>query len=65
MSFANQALGAEYIIRNIASMKSEVYTIPADVDMEIARLKLAAMGVNIDTLTDQQEDYLNQWQEGT
>jgi len=65
MSFANQALGAEYIIKNIANMKSEVYTIPADVDMEIARLKLVAMGVDIDTLTAQQEEYLNQWQEGT
>lgn len=65
MSFANQALGAEYIIRNIADLSSEVYTIPADVDMEIARLKLVAMGINIDTLTAQQEEYLNQWQEGT
>lgn len=65
MSFANQALGAEYIIRNVANMNSEVYTIPADVDMEIARLKLVAMGVDIDTLTAQQEEYLNQWQEGT
>lgn len=65
MSFANQALGAEYIIKNIASLSSEVYTIPADVDMEIARLKLVAMGVNIDTLTEQQEEYLNQWQDGT
>jgi adenosylhomocysteinase len=65
MSFANQALGAEYIIKNIADMASEVYTIPADVDMEIARLKLVAMGVNIDTLTEQQEAYLNQWEDGT
>jgi adenosylhomocysteinase len=65
MSFANQALGAEYIINNIANMKSEVYTIPADVDMEIARLKLQAMGIGIDTLTDQQEEYLNQWEDGT
>ena len=65
MSFANQALGAEYLIRNIAEMNSEVYTIPEDVDMEIARLKLVAMGVDIDTLTPQQEEYLNQWQEGT
>lgn len=65
MSFANQALGAEYIIRNAAEMSSEVYTIPQDVDMEIARLKLVAMGVDIDTLTEQQEEYLNQWQEGT
>jgi len=65
MSFANQALGAEYMIRNVEKLAAQVYTIPADVDMEIARLKLAAMGVSIDELTDQQEAYLNQWQEGT
>lgn len=65
MSFANQALGAEYMIRNVEKLSAQVYTIPADVDMEIARLKLAAMGVSIDNLTDQQEAYLNQWQEGT
>ena len=65
MSFANQALGAEYMIRNVEKLSAQVYTIPADVDMEIARLKLAAMGVSIDKLTDQQEAYLNQWQEGT
>ena len=65
MSFANQALGAEYMIRNVEKFSAQVYTIPADVDLEIARLKLAAMGVSIDILTDQQEAYLNQWQEGT
>ncbi len=65
MSFANQALGAEYMILNAASLTNSVYTIPADVDMEIARLKLVAMGIGIDTLTEQQETYLNQWQEGT
>ena len=65
MSFANQALGAEYMIRNVEKLAAQVYTIPADVDMEIARLKLVAMGVSIDKLTDQQEAYLNQWQEGT
>lgn len=65
MSFANQALGAEYMIRNVEKLSAQVYTIPADVDMEIARLKLVAMGVSIDKLTDQQEAYLNQWQEGT
>ena len=65
MSFANQALGAEYMIRNMEKLSPQVYTIPADVDNEIARLKLAAMGVSIDQLTDQQEAYLNQWQEGT
>ena len=65
MSFANQALGAEYMMRNVENLGAEVYTIPADVDMEIARLKLLAMGVSIDKLTDEQEAYLNQWQEGT
>lgn len=65
MSFANQALGAEFMMRNAENLENSVYTIPADVDMEIARLKLVAMGVNIDTLTEQQETYLNQWQEGT
>ena len=65
MSFANQALGAEYIMRNVENLAAQVYTIPADVDMEIARLKLMAMGISIDKLTDQQETYLHQWQEGT
>lgn len=65
MSFANQALGAEYMMQNAETMENSVYTIPKDVDMEIARLKLVGMGVDIDTLTDQQETYLNQWQEGT
>ncbi len=65
MSFANQALAAEFMMNNINSLGNSVYTIPADVDMEIARLKLSAMGIAIDTLTAQQEAYLNQWQEGT
>jgi adenosylhomocysteinase len=65
MSFANQALGAEYMIRNAASLTPNVYTIPQDIDREIARLKLEAMGVAIDKLTPEQEHYLNQWEEGT
>ena len=65
MSFANQALAAEYMVRNAKSMTPDVYTIPEDVDMEIARLKLATMGVGIDTLTQQQAAYLTQWEEGT
>ena len=65
MSFANQALGAEYMLAHRADLSTQVYTLPADVDMEIARLKLAAMGVDIDQLTAQQESYLNQWQDGT
>jgi adenosylhomocysteinase len=65
MSFANQALAAEYMLKNAANMTPGVYTIPADVDAEIARLKLESMGVNIDILTAQQSAYLNQWEEGT
>jgi len=65
MSFANQALGAEYMIKNAETLEKLVYRIPEDVDMEIARLKLIAMGIDIDKLTPEQEAYLNQWQEGT
>ncbi len=65
MSFANQALGAEYILQNAKTLENQVYTIPQEVDHEIARLKLAAMGVKIDTLTPEQAHYLSQWQEGT
>ena len=65
MSFANQALAAEYMLRNAGKMKPDVYVMPFDVDQEIARLKLEAMGVRIDTLTAQQDAYLNQWVEGT
>jgi adenosylhomocysteinase len=65
MSFANQALGAEFMARNAASLKPEVYDIPLDIDREIARLKLEAMGVKIDVLTAEQFKYLNSWEEGT
>lgn len=65
MSFANQALGAEYMVKFAADMKPSVFTIPEEIDKEIARLKLEAMGVNIDTLTPEQVHYLNQWEEGT
>jgi adenosylhomocysteinase len=65
MSFANQALAAEYMLKNAGTMKPDVYVMPFDVDQEIARLKLEAMGVKIDTLTAQQHAYLNQWVEGT
>ena len=65
MSFANQALGAEYIFVNGKTLENRVYTIPAEIDQEIARLKLESMGVKIDTLTEEQVRYLNQWQEGT
>ncbi len=65
MSFANQALGAEYMLKNVKEMTPNVYALPHDVDQEIARLKLEAMGVKIDTLTPEQEHYLGQWEEGT
>ena len=65
MSFANQALATEYMLRKADSLDNQVYTIPAEVDAEIARLKLQGMGLRIDTLTAEQEAYLNQWQEGT
>ena len=65
MSFANQALSAEYMVKNADNLEKKVYGVPQDIDMEIARLKLEAMGVVIDTLTEQQIKYLNSWQEGT
>jgi len=65
MSFANQVLGAEFMMANADTLGQQVYTIPEEVDREIARLKLEAMGINIDILTEEQEAYLNQWQEGT
>jgi adenosylhomocysteinase len=65
MSFANQALAAEYMLKNHATLKKTVYSVPAELDNEIARLKLAAMGVNIDVLTPEQESYLNEWRMGT
>ena len=65
MSFANQALGAEFILNNAKSLQPRVYTLPAELDKEIARLKLHAMGVRIDTLSAEQDKYLNSWESGT
>ena len=65
MSFANQALCAEYMVQNHASLEKAVYDVPKFIDDEIARLKLEAMGVKIDTLTAEQEHYLNSWELGT
>ncbi len=65
MSFANQALSVEYIARNGKDMKPNVYPVPVDIDRQIARLKLRAMGIEIDTLTAEQEKYLASWEEGT
>jgi adenosylhomocysteinase len=65
MSFANQALSAEYMVKNANSMEKKVYAVPEDIDKDIARIKLDAMNVGIDSLTDEQIKYLNSWQEGT
>jgi len=65
MSFANQALGAEYMLKNADKLEKRVYDVPEEIDREIARLKLLAMGVKIDTLTEEQVKYLGSWEEGT
>jgi adenosylhomocysteinase len=65
MSFANQALSAEYVVTNAASLERRVYPVPSEIDSEIARLKLATLGVEIDTLTEEQAKYLASWDEGT
>ena len=65
MSFANQALSLEYMVKNADKLENTVYGVPLDIDMEIARLKLEAMGIEIDTLTPEQDKYLNSWEHGT
>lgn len=65
MSFANQALCAEHMVRNAGSLEPRVYPVPRDIDAGIARLKLSVMGIGIDTLTEKQAAYLNAWEMGT
>jgi adenosylhomocysteinase len=65
MSFANQALSAEYLRQNHKTLKPQVYVVPEYLDREIARLKLESMGHKLDKLTPEQEHYLASWQEGT
>jgi adenosylhomocysteinase len=65
MSFANQALSAEYMVKNADKLEHRVYGVPEDIDREIARLKLESMNVTIDQLTEEQIKYLNSWKEGT
>jgi len=65
MSFANQALSAEYMVKEAKNLEKKVYPVPIDMDHEIARLKLASEGAKIDTLTDEQVTYLNSWDMGT
>ena len=65
MSFANQALSLEYMVKNADRLEKRVYSVPEEIDKNIARLKLEAMGVQIDALTAEQVAYLNSWEEGT
>ena len=65
MSFANQALAAEHMVKHHSELEKRVYQVPEEIDQEIARLKLASRGVNIDTLTEAQAKYLASWDQGT
>jgi len=65
MSFANQALAAEYLVKHGKELANEVYSVPEAIDRQIASLKLKAMGVEIDQLTDEQQEYLSSWEAGT
>jgi len=65
MSFANQALSVEHIVKTRGQLKPGVYDVPIDIDQEVGRLKLQSMGIQIDTLTAEQQRYLESWEEGT
>jgi adenosylhomocysteinase len=65
MSFANQSLSVEWVVKNHGTLEKKVYPVPAEIDREVARLKLRAMSVEIDQLTAEQDEYLHSWQQGT
>ena len=65
MSFANQALCLEYMVKNRERLKPKIYPVPEEIDKQIARLKLNSMGINIDSLTPEQKEYLTSWEQGT
>jgi adenosylhomocysteinase len=65
MSFANQALSCEFLVKNHKTLERKVYSVPEELDKKVARLKLDSMGVKIDKLTAEQEEYLASWSEGT
>jgi len=65
MSFADQALSVEYLVKNAKKLEPKVYPVPADIDQNVARLKLQSLGISIDKLTREQEEYLSSWSEGT
>jgi adenosylhomocysteinase len=65
MSFANQALCLEYMVKNRGHLETKVHPVPEEIDKQVARLKLQSMGVKIDNLTLEQKEYLTSWEEGT
>jgi adenosylhomocysteinase len=65
MSFANQALSAEYVVQHHAELGKQVYVVPQAIDEEVARLKLAAIGIVLDEMTPEQQAYVSSWQHGT
>jgi len=65
MSFANQALAAEWLLGHHKDLAKGVYDVPTEIDVEVARLKLAAIGIVLDPLTPEQEEYMRSWQHGT
>ncbi len=65
MSFADQALSVEYMVKNHDKLEKKVYRVPEDLDKRVAKLKLESMGIKIDRLTAEQEEYLSGWSEGT
>ena len=65
MSFANQALATEYLVKHHQTLEKKVYPVPREIDQEIARMKLQSMGIQIDQLTEEQEHYLASWEKGT
>ena len=65
MSFANQAMAAEFLVKNKGKLENKVYVLPKELDQEVASVKLGAMGISIDKLSKEQEEYLSSWTEGT
>lgn len=65
MSFSNQALAAEYLIENEGHLEPKIYTLPEEIDKRVASIKLSHLGGGLETLTEEQEQYLSGWQEGT
>jgi adenosylhomocysteinase len=65
MSFANQALASEYLVKYHRTLEKKVYSVPLEIDQEIARIKLLSMGIQIDQLTKEQVHYLASWEQGT